>query len=45
MLMNMMEERGVTGDCIDQIIEYATAYDQQKYIKFLEDLQSFANAK
>ena len=42
MLMNMMEERGVDGTFVEEMVNLATAYDHKQYIGFLENLKSFA---
>ena len=41
MLMNMMEERGIDGTFMDEMVALATAYDHKQYIGFLENLKSF----
>ena len=42
MLMNMMEERGVDGTFIEEMVALCTAYDHKLYIDFLESLKAFA---
>lgn len=44
-MLNMMEERGVDGEFVDQLVEYTTAHEHKQYTKFLENLQDFAGSK
>jgi len=43
MLLNMMEERGVDGTMVEQLIELSTAYEHKKYISFLKTLKEFVS--
>jgi len=45
MLLNMLEERGIDAQFIDQLVEFSTAYEHQNYINFLEGLKDFASCK
>ena len=45
MLLNMLEERGVDADFIDQMVEYCTGYEHQRYVGFLQGLKDFAASK
>ena len=45
MLLNMLEERGIDGQFVDQLVDYSTSYEHKKYLGFLEGLQDFANSK
>ena len=45
MLLNMLEERGITAEFVDQLVEFSTAYEHKRYIEFLERLQQFASCK
>ena len=42
MLLNTMEERGLTAEFFDKMVEYCTLYEHKQYINFLQDLQGFA---
>ena len=42
MLLNTMEERGLTAEFFEKLVDYCTLYEHKKYISFLQDLQSFA---
>ena len=44
MLLNMLEERGIDGQFVDQLIDYSTSYEHKKYLGFLQGLQDFANS-
>ncbi|KAI0208691.1 hypothetical protein LSAT2_006614 [Lamellibrachia satsuma] len=39
MLLNLMEERGVDGTFVDELVEFSTAYEHKKYISFLKTLK------
>lgn len=45
MLLKMLEERGIDGELVHQIIEFSTTYEHNKYIDLLEQLQAFASSK
>lgn len=42
MLLNMLEERGVDGDFVDEMVTLSTSYEHSTYIGFLEQLKDFA---
>ncbi|CAG0892070.1 unnamed protein product [Darwinula stevensoni] len=39
LLMNLLEERGISNEFVDQLQEYCTLYEQSLYIKMLEQVQ------
>lgn len=41
LLMNMLEERGVSGEFADQLVNFCTSYEHSQYIGLLEDLKKF----
>ncbi len=45
MLLGLLEERGIDGPFVQQLIDYATTYEHTQYVNFLESLRDFANAK
>lgn len=45
MLLNMLEERGIDGDFVDQLVAFATAYEHGNYVNFLEKLKDFIGSK
>ena len=45
MLLNMMEERGITADRIDQLVAFATEYEHNQYIELLKNVQLFVQEK
>jgi len=45
MLLKLLEERGVTGELIHQLIDFSTAYEHKRYVTLLEQLKDFASAK
>ena len=40
-LLNVLEDRGLDEDFVEQLIAYSTAYEHQKYVAFLRGLQGF----
>ena len=44
-MLNMLEERGITGDFLDEMVEFSTAYEHNKYVGFLEQLKEFTGGK
>ena len=44
MLLNMLEERGIDGQFVEQLVDYSTSYEHKKYLSFLEGLKDFANS-
>jgi len=45
LLLKLLEERGIDGELVHQLIEFSTAYEHKKYVSLLEQLQAFASAK
>jgi len=45
LLMNYLEEKGVTNEFADKIIDISTAYEHASYISLLEGLSKFASGK
>ncbi|XP_045172129.2 complement component 1 Q subcomponent-binding protein, mitochondrial-like [Mercenaria mercenaria] len=45
LLMDMLDERGVDDDFINNMVAFATAYEYKLYLKFLEDLKSVISEK
>jgi len=45
MLLNMLEERGVDGDFVEQLVSFSTAYEHNHYVSFLEQLKDFVGSK
>ena len=43
MLLNMLEERGITADFINELVDFSTAFEHRKYIGLLEDLKDFVS--
>jgi len=41
LLMDMLDERGINDEFIAQLVDYCTAYENQNYIGFLNDLNKF----
>ncbi|GAB6028620.1 hypothetical protein CHUAL_004457 [Chamberlinius hualienensis] len=41
LLMNYLEERGISNQFAEKLIEYATAYEHKQYISLLENVKSF----
>jgi complement component 1 Q subcomponent-binding protein len=44
LLMNMLEERGVSNEFVEKLQEFCTSYEHSLYIKFLESLKKFASS-
>ncbi|CAG0918790.1 unnamed protein product [Notodromas monacha] len=44
LLMNMLEERGVSNEFVEKLQEFCTGYEHSLYIKFLESLKKFAGS-
>lgn len=42
LLMNFLEEKGVSNEFVEKLSEFSTAYEHQSYISLLESLSSFA---
>jgi len=45
MLLKLLEERGIDGELVHQLIEFSTSYEHKKYVTLLEQLQEFAGSK
>jgi len=45
MLLKLLEERGINGELVQQLVEFCTTYERTKYIGLLEQLQDFAASK
>lgn len=45
LLMNLLEDKGITNDFVEKIVEFSTAYEHSKYIKMLENVQHFVAHK
>jgi complement component 1 Q subcomponent-binding protein len=43
LLMNMLEERGISNEFVEKLQEFCTGYEHNLYIKFLENLKKFAS--
>lgn len=43
LLMNLLEERGVTNDFAEQLIDFSTAHEHGLYISLLEKLRDFVS--
>lgn len=41
MLMNMLEDRGVNQDFMDELLDFSTSYEHKQYIGFLTGLHDF----
>lgn len=42
--MNMLDDRGISGDFAKELIELSTAHEHKLYIKTLEDIKNFLHA-
>jgi len=45
MLMDMLDERGIDDAFINNMVEYATTYEQQLYLNFLTKLREVIQEK
>lgn len=45
LLMNLLEERGVSNDFIEKMIELTTNKEHEMYVSLLERLQTFVEGK
>nr|CAD7428656.1 unnamed protein product [Timema monikensis] len=45
LLMNLLEEKGISNEFVDKLCELSTAYEHSSYIKFLEGLQKGAQKR
>lgn len=42
LLMNYLEEKGVSNDFVEKLSQFSTAYEHSSYISLLETLSTFA---
>uniref|UniRef100_A0A1B6CV40 Complement component 1 Q subcomponent-binding protein, mitochondrial n=1 Tax=Clastoptera arizonana TaxID=38151 RepID=A0A1B6CV40_9HEMI len=45
LLMNFLDEKGITNELIEKVSDFSTAYEHSSYIALLESLQKFAAKK
>jgi complement component 1 Q subcomponent-binding protein len=45
LLMNFLEEKGVSNEFAEKLSDFSTAYEHQSYISLLESLSEFATEK
>ena len=45
LLMNYLDERGITSDFADSLIDYATHYEHNQYVQLLDRLKLFVEGK
>jgi len=45
LLMNYLEERGISDAFVETLIEYSTSYEHKQYISLLDSVKSFLTAK
>jgi len=45
LLMNMLEERGITNSFAEQLQDYCSAYDQKCYVDLLQKIKNFVHIK
>ncbi|XP_022920012.1 complement component 1 Q subcomponent-binding protein, mitochondrial isoform X2 [Onthophagus taurus] len=45
LLMNYLEEKGISNEFVEKLSDYSTAYEHSAYIGLLEGLSKFASAK
>jgi len=44
-LLNMMAERGVTSEFVQDLLKFSTAIEHRQHVKFLEDLKTFVDGR
>ena len=44
MLLDLLDERGITDKFLDELVDFATVYEQQHYVKFLDNLKGFCSS-
>jgi len=44
-LLKLLEERGIDGELVHQLVEFSTSYEHKKYVTLLEQLHEFASSK
>lgn len=45
LLMNMLEERGISNEFADQLVEFCTSYEHGLYVELLEKLRAYVTQK
>ncbi|KAF5286695.1 hypothetical protein FQA39_LY16178 [Lamprigera yunnana] len=45
LLLNYLDEKGITNEFVEKLSEYSTAYEHSAYISLLEGLSKFASGK
>ena len=45
LLMNLLEEKGMSNAFAEKLSEIATEYEHDLYVKLLESMKSFVNTK
>lgn len=45
LLMNYLDERGISAEFADHVIEYATHYEHNQYVQLLEKMRTFIEGK
>uniref|UniRef100_A0A1B6IDI3 Complement component 1 Q subcomponent-binding protein, mitochondrial n=1 Tax=Homalodisca liturata TaxID=320908 RepID=A0A1B6IDI3_9HEMI len=45
LLMNLLEEKGITNELMEKVSDFATAYEHSSYIHMLESVQKFSAGK
>lgn len=45
LLLNYLEEKGISNEFVEKLSDYATAYEHSAYISLLEGLSKFASGK
>ena len=45
LLMNVLEEKGMSNAFAEKLSDIATDYEHELYVKFLENMKSFVHGK
>jgi hypothetical protein len=45
LMMNYLEDRGIDGEFLIQLVDFSTSYEHKKYVGLLEDLKVFVESK
>jgi len=45
LLMNMLEERGITNEFVERLSDFATDYEHRMYLNLLTQMQTFLGSK
>ncbi|KAL9919336.1 complement component 1 Q subcomponent-binding protein, mitochondrial-like [Glossina fuscipes fuscipes] len=45
LLMNLLEEKGISSELVEKMADLATAYEHSSYIALLENLSKFTTGK